>query len=306
MKQAMKNITGSFSGFLGGAKTNPVSVPVKIKPRTPDPSELLIAKYNGDPSIVAKHAIWGKGRIWPQDQAFEEKIPSLFNFTADKIVGVLGCGTGAALLELSQRLPCFIHGYDWRQGVESAGTELIRNSGKAAKVRIRSMCLNIVLASDTRCHGIIALEPVLTRAQPKVLDWLRLALVSGGQAVLVEPSLEESNKSAASHWFKDTRSENCFWQSPGERSNALKQAGFDVRKVKETTGSYLRSMRKALSTAHKSQSELDEAIKLAPILEPLRNFFSLEVESAKNRLRTLETGAVAVYRYQLIKQRADG
>jgi len=65
-------------------------------------------------------------------------------------------------------------------------------------------------------------------------------------------------------------------------------------------------LRKSLSTAHKSQLDLEGAIKLAPILEPLRKYFALEVETAKKRLNTLEKGAVAVYRYQVIKQRADG
>ncbi|MBL4616948.1 MAG: hypothetical protein JKY46_04580 [Robiginitomaculum sp.] len=302
----MKIFSGQFSGLMGGTKVSNTPVPVKIKPRVPDPAELAIAKYNGKPSIVARHAIWGKGRVWPQDEAFEKKIPSFFDFTADKVIGVIGCGTGAAQLELSAHLSSFIHGYDWRPEVEVIGSALIKESGKAAKLRIKEICLETVLAPDTRCHGIIGLEPVLTRAQPRVLDWLRLALVNGGQAVLVEPSLEENDNIAASHWFRDIESKNCFWQSPGERSNALKQAGFDVRKVKETTGSYLRSLRKSLSTAHKSQSDLESAIKLAPILEPLRKSFASEVEFAKKRLITLEKGAIAVYRYQVIKQRADG
>jgi len=306
MKQAMKNITSSFSGFLGGAKAKPAPVPVKIKSREPDPAELAIAKYNGEPSIVAKHAVWGKGRVWPQDEAFEQKIPSFFDFSADKIIGVIGCGTGAVQLELSAQLSSFLHGYDWRPDVEVIGSALIKESGKSAKLRIKEICLETVLAPDTRCHGIIGMEPVLTLAQPKVLDWLRLALVNGGQAVLVEPSIEESNNDAPPQWFNDIEPEHCFWQSPGERRNALKQAGFDVRKVKETTGSYLRSLRKSLSTAHKSQLDLEGAIKLAPILEPLRKYFALEMETAKKRLNTLEKGTVAVYRYQVIKQRADG
>lgn len=273
--------------------------------REPGAAELALNKYAGDPAIVARHVAWGAGRAWPVDTVFEQKAAKHFCLPADKVVGVLACGTGGAAIDLVTRISTFVHGYDWRDEVEKPAAEIIKKSGHGAKVLVNLMSLDTVFPPKTRCHGMIAVEPVLTRAQPKVLDWLRLAVVPGSQIIFEEPSLEHQEKANKVSWFHGVEPKDCFWQSPSDRENALKQSGFAVQRIQETTGGAMRSLHQALQNAQVSEQQLDDAIKLAPVLEPVRNFFKKEVNSARNRLQALEVGDVAVYRYRVIKPCAD-
>jgi len=307
MKNAMKSAAGQIASLWSKPKPVPKAPPAKVRRMEPSPGELALAKYSGDPAIVAAHAAWGSGRLWPQDKSLEQKAAGYFQLSADKIVGVLGCGTGAAAVALSHQIPCFIYGYDWRSNVEIPGTEFVKTTGAQSKVQIRSMSLDTVIPPLKRCAGLVAIEPVLTRAQDPVLDWVRLAMSPGAQVVFEEPSLEHQvGLSPTKPWFADMGNEQCTWASPGARQQSLKQVGLNVQNVQETTGTALRSLRSCMQGIPAARQELDDAIKLAPILEPVREFFNKEVEAAKNRLNVLENGDVAVYRYRVIKQRADG
>ncbi len=299
----MKNSADSFSGLWKKPKPVKTAAPAKPVSRKSLESDRVLAKYSGDPETVAMHAAWGSGRFWPADEAFEQKASSCFQLSADKIVGVLGCGSAGAPLHIAKMLPTFVHGYDWRCKVEDTAKELIEHSGQSGKVLVRTIDLDTVFPPKTRSHGMIAVEPVLTFAQPKVIDWLGLAVIGGGTMVFEEPSLEPGAPEIS--WFANRSAKECYWQSPGERESALRQAGFTVQRVQETTGGSMRALRAAIAKAESSAIELNNAIDLVPILEPVRDFFTKELNSAKNRLHALEVGDAAVYRYRVIKQRAE-
>jgi len=303
MKQKLKKTGSRFSGFWSKPKPAKSAAPAKVVSKKTRPADLVLTKYSGEPEIVARHAAWGAGRFWPKDEAFEQRVSRHFQLSADKIIAVLGCGTGASALNIAKHMPTFVHGYDWRANAEVTAEALISASGQGAKVLVRTIDIDTVFPPKTRSHGLIAIEPVLTYAQPKILDWLGLALISGSTAIFEEPSLEAGNSKIS--WFAGQDAEDSFWQNPGERESALQQAGFCVQNIKETTGGAMRALRAAIVKSEIAANELDDAIELAPILEPVRNFFIKEVDAAKNRLHALEVGDVAVYRYQVIKQRTD-
>ncbi len=306
MKKAIKSATSQFAGFWGKPKPAKKAPRAKIKRPEPSPSDLVLAKYSGDPAIIAAHLAWGAGRLWPRNKVFEDKVAGYFKPSADKIIGVLGCGTGGAAVAFAHHIPSFIYGYDWRKNAEIPGTEFVRSSDERAKVVIRSISLDAVFPLQNRCVGVIVAEPALTRFQDQVLDWLRLALCSGGQVIFEEPSLEHGDAfDPATPWFADMQNEDCTWQSPAERQLALKRAGFVVRQMQETTGVQVLALRTAIQQAQSASAELDEAMELVPILEPVRTQFQKELRAARNRLNALENGDVAVYRYRAIKQRAN-
>jgi hypothetical protein len=304
MKNVMKDAASQLSGLWGKSKPVKKAPPARARKREPSPAELALAKYSGDPAIVAAHVAWGAGRLWPKDGLFTEKAAASFNLGADRILGVLGCGTGASALSVTKYFPGFVYGYDWRDEAEVPGAEFVKTSSQRSKVVVRTISLETIFPPQKKCAGLIAMEPVLTRFEGKVLDWMRLALEMGGQVLLEEPSLDHSTGiSAAKSWFADQGNDSLSWKSPGERKAVLHQAGFGVTRVQETTGLALRALRIAMSQIPRAEQELADAINLAPILEPVREYFTKEVDAAKNRLHALETGEVAVYRYRAIKQR---
>ncbi|VAW01355.1 hypothetical protein MNBD_ALPHA06-1621 [hydrothermal vent metagenome] len=304
MKSAIDKISSLWSKPEPVKKVAP---PARVKRLEPSPADLALAKYSGDPAIVAAHAIWGAGRLWPADTAFEQRASGYFNLASDKIVGVLAAGTGAAAIGIANHLPTFVYGYDWRALAEVPGTQFVKESGHGAKVLLRTINLDTVIPAPRKCEGLIAIEPVLTRSQERMLDWLRLSVSGGGQIVLEEPSVDNSSGfDPMANWFADMDNKDCDWQGPGSRKNALEQAGFSVGRVQETTGGAVRVIREALDGVAAADAEICKAIELAPILEPVREFFEKEVNAARNRLRALESGGVAVYRYRAIKQRVGG
>ncbi|PHR60798.1 MAG: hypothetical protein COA47_06195 [Robiginitomaculum sp.] len=300
----MKNVTSQFSGMVSKPKPAP---PARAKRRGPSPADLALAKYSGDPAIVAAHVAWGGGRLWPADPGFEQRACGSFHVGSDKIVGILGAATGGPVVAMSAHLSCFVFGFDWRSAAEVPAQEFIKAAGAGDKTSVRTINLDTVFPLQRKCEGMIAVEPVLTRSQDHVLDWLRLAISGGGQVILEEPSLEHQEQQVPKgQWFVDQENENCFWKTPAEREMALKLAGFSVQKVQETTGIALRTLRTAVASTDQAFAELSQATELAPILQPVTEFFKKEVDAAKNRLNALENGDVAVYRYTAIKHRVDG
>ena len=307
MKKLMKKASGQIAGLWGKSKQVPTAPAVQIKRLEPTLADKALAKYSGDPAIVAAHAAWGAGRLTAADISFEQRAAKTFNLAADKIVGVLGCGTGAAAVHIASHLSTFVYGYDWRPQAEVAGVDVVKASEHRAKILLQTINLETVLPPKRKCSGLLAVEPVMTRFRASALDWLRMAVVGGGQIVLEEPSSDQLGAVVpGAKWFADMQNEDCFWQSPGDREAALKQAGFDIQHIQETTGSALRALRLAQSAHEAAHEELLKAIELAQILEPVREFFTNELVTARNRLDALETGDVAVYRYRAIKQRVDG
>ncbi len=304
MKNLMKNAVNQFSGMVSKPKPAP---PVRVKRREPGPADLALAQYSGDPALVAAHAAWGSGRLWPADPGFEQRACRSFQVGSDKIVGVLGSATGGPVVAMAAHLSCFVFGFDWRSNAEVPAQEFIKASGVGNKINVRAINLDMVFPLQRKCDGMIAVEPVLTRSQDQVLDWLRLAISGGGQVILEEPSLEnQARKAPKGQWFVDQENDDCFWKTPAEREMALKLAGFSVQRVQETTGVALRALRTAVASTDQAYEELKKATELAPILQPVTDYFIKEINTAKNRLNALENGDVAVYRYTAIKQRADG
>lgn len=305
MKKAMQEAFGQIEGLWKSPKSRKAPPPARVQ-RAPDPSEALLSKYAGPPEWTGAGVAWGAGRVAPCASDLEQRTPQYFSLSSEQILGVLGAGLGGPVANISRDMRCFVHGFDWRPGIDVPAGEFVRNSRKLAKAAVHSIMLDQVIPPARRLHGLVAVEPVLTMASDAMVDWMRMGLEPESRIVLEEPSREPGHGSGLSHpWFADRRNDECTWMDRGQREAMLKRNGFKVIKVRETTGSMLRQLRTVIQDAQHRGTELRQAMEIAPVLETVFDSFTEQLELAKNRLHALENGEIAVYRYFAIKQRAE-
>ena len=281
--------------------------PGKTESRCEDnPAAQARKRYRGPAPLVAAELFWGRGRLWLEDEAGETAL----HWQAAKAdnVGVLGAGLGGRAIRLATQVPtASLYEFDWRPDV------LKWRNGRAARtegqetVSCYEVNIGMALPPPRRCMCMIGAEPLFAQTGPGLLSWARSALESGGVLVLeelVSDSTSPPTKELRNSWLsRDSGAGQ--WLRLEEQSNVLRRYGFVIGKIKERTGAHLRALKMVLETATEAKEALDEAINLAPDLKNVADHFNCERKAAKNRLKALEHGVLAVYRLEVIKPRAD-
>lgn len=305
MKKAMQEAFGQLEGLWKKPQPRRKAPPARVQ-RAPDPSEAILQKYAGPPEWSGASVAWGPGRVSPHATDLEDRAAQYFSLSHDQILGVLGAGGGGPVARVAGSLGSFVHGYDWRSGLDIQANEYVRDRQALPKAGVHAFSLEAASPPVRRLHGLLVVEPVMTLASNTVIDWMRMSLEPDARIVLEEPSREPGHGAAPGHaWFIDNDHRDYSWMDRGEREAVLKRNGFQVMKVRETTGSMLRNLRTVLQGAQLRGEELRQAMEIAPVLEEVFDSFNEQLELAKNRLRALENGEIAVYRYFAIKQRAE-
>ncbi len=318
MTQAQKKPANPFKSLWGKgdnvAKLNskaslaikPVSKPVESA------DELALRFYSGPAHLVAANLLYGLDRLWPVDAAAEKSLP--WQAAEGECIGVLGAGLGAYAANVAKQVPtASVYEFDWRADV--ARWRIERMAGESDGLPVPAATnstfyeLNSggLLPPPSQCGCILSVEPVFAQNGDSLLRWARMALEYAGTFILEEictdtvaaPSIEKKRS-----WMARDDSKG-QWLNLEEQKAILRRNGFHLGKIRERTGAQLRSLRECLDTAEERMGDLQEAIKRAPSLQSVADHFNCEQKAAKNRLKALEHGALAVYRMEVIKPRAD-
>ncbi len=313
MKRALKKSANPFSGLWGkraaapGKQTKASSKPVAVRAKTA--AELAKRTYAGPAHLVAASLLWGAGRLWPRDEVSEGALP--WQAGDGTSIGILGAGLGAYGSVVRSQVPtATVTEFDWRSDV--ARWRMEQDQASRAETTSTEKIFyeinpGILLPPPMRCSCLIGAEPVFAQTGSSLLLWARLALVSGGTMVLEELAVDTPkppSKEIHNGWMARS-GQNAQWLRLDEQEAVLRRNGFIFGKIRERTGAHLRALNLTLDMAEQRLEPLNEAIKLVPSLQNVADHFNCERNAAKNRLKALEHGALAVYRIEVIKPRAD-
>lgn len=308
MKTSAKKSSNPFQGLWGkknpAPRTKSVSKVKAVAPKTENVATSALRRFEGPAHLVAANLLWGPDRLWPRDEAIERALP--WQAGEGTHIGILGAGLGAWGKVVAEQVPtATITEFDWRSDVSRWRIE--REKASAAQNAFYEINLGVILPPPVRCSCILAVEPIFAQSGDSLLRWARLALESGGTLVLEELATDTPTQPARevrNGWMaRDTQ--NAQWLRIDEQEGLLRRNGFILGKIKERTGAHLRALRLALETAEERYAPLKTAIKQASSLKNVADHFNCELKAAKNRLKALERGALAVYRIEVIKPRAD-
>jgi hypothetical protein len=310
MKAMAQKITNPLKGLLGKGKTAP-----KVRSVVKKNSGLAADKVNscnntqaqpfcGPPDLVAANQLWGPGRLWPRDEASEASIP--WQAGEGARIGILGAGLGGYGKTIATRVPtASVSEFEWRSDIARWRTEIGSDQDSASS--FYELNTNVLLPPPVRSTCILAVEPIIAQAGDALVKWARLALESGGTLILEELTTDSPSKpsrESSNSWLART-SQNGQWLRLDEQESLLRKTGFIIGKVRERTGAHLRALRMALDLADERIEPLNAAINHAPELQKVADHFNCERNAAKSRLKALEHGALAVYRIEVIKPRAE-
>ncbi len=300
--------------MFGWAKQPAKPKAVKAKPaiqqaepaRDDSPAARARRRYQGPAPLVAAELLWGKGRLWLEDKAGEKALH--WQAAKSETIGVLGAGLGGRPAQIAAQVPtASVLEFDWRADVLKWRKARLPQEGREEARPCYEVNIGMAMPPPRRCQCMISAEPLFAQTGTSLLAWARSALEAGGVLVLEElvndgtrpPSKEQR------HGWLSRDSGHGQWLRLEEQSNLLRRHGLVIGKVKERTGAQLRALKMALESSTAEKEALDQAIKLAPELKTVADHFNCEQKAAKNRLKALEHGALAVYRIEVIKPRAD-
>ncbi len=264
-------------------------------------------RFAGPAHLVAADLLWGPNRIWPRDKASEHTLP--WQTAEGGHIGILGAGLGAWGCTVKQLAPTAnITEFDWRSDVARWRIEREPNQEVAVDgITFHEINPGALLPPPARCNCILGVEPIFVQTGSSMLNWARLALASGGTMVLEEIAIDNASmveREAQSRMMVRT-SDGAQWLRLDEQKGMIRRNGFLLGKVRERTGAHLRALQQTMDLAMQRLEPLNEAIKHAPSLKNVADHFNCELNAAKNRLKALEQGALAVYRIEVIKPRAE-
>ena len=312
MKTSAKKSANMFQG-LWGKRTTPAKPTAKSKPKpkvratTPaaeNDGERTLDQYKGPAHLVAANLLWGPDRLWPYDKASEKALP--WQAGEGTHIGILGASLGAWGRNVADQVPtATITEFDWRTDVSRWRLE--RDRAQAAEQTFYEVNLGVLLPPPVRCSCLLGVEPIFAQAGSSLLRWARLALEPGGALVLEELAIDSPAMPAREvrNGWMVRGSAGAQWLKLDEQESILRRNGFALGNVRERTGAHLRAIRLALDEAEERYETLSKAMKRSPSLKNVADHFKCEWKTAKNRLKALERGALAVYRIEVIKPRAD-
>jgi hypothetical protein len=312
MKSSAKKSSNMFQG-LWGKRAAPSKPKVKPKVRSkvnaaiPSPETRngqALDQYKGPAPLVAANLLWGPDRLWPHDEASENALP--WQAGEGTHIGVLGASLGAWGQSVARQVPtATITEFDWRADVSRWRLE--RDRAAASEQTFYEVNMGVLLPPPVRCSCILGAEPVMAQVGSSLLRWARLALEPGGTLILEELIIDTPTlpaREVRNSWMV-RGTPNAQWLRLDEQEGILRRNGFSLGNVRERTGAHLRAMRLALDKAEERYESLAQAMKQSPSLKNVADHFKCEWNTAKNRLKALERGALAVYRIEVIKPRAD-
>ncbi|PHS22537.1 MAG: hypothetical protein COA85_11345 [Robiginitomaculum sp.] len=312
MKTSTKKSANLFQG-LWGKRAAPAKPSVNAKSRarikataTPEEnrSDLMQDRYKGPAHLVAANLLWGPGRLWPHDEASENALP--WQAGEGTHIGILGASLGAWGQSVARQVPtASITEFDWRSDVSRWRLE--QDRAQASDQTFYEVNLGVLLPPPVRCSCLLGVEPVFAQAGSSLLRWARLALEPGGTLILEELAIDSATlpaREVRNGWMV-RGSASAQWLRLDEQESILRRNGFTLGNVRERTGAHLRAMRLALDKAEDQYEALSKAMKQSRSLKNVADHFKCEWNTAKNRLKALERGALAVYRIEVIKPRTD-
>ncbi|PHS28723.1 MAG: hypothetical protein COA84_00595 [Robiginitomaculum sp.] len=308
MKNAVKKSNSLFSGLWGKAAPAPKPKRRVKSQRSVDVivEEKMLPQedFSGPPDLVAAHLLWGPNRLWPQDVVSENSLP--WQAGEGTRIGILGASLGGWADVVANKVPTAeITEFDWRPDVSRWRLE--RDRALQTDKTFHEVNMGVMLPPPIRCGCMLGVEPIFTQAGADLLRWARLALEPGGTLILEELATDSPTlplREIKNGWMARSGA-GAQWLRLDEQEAILRRNGFVLGPIRERTGAHLRALRKALDEAEQRLEPLQKAMKQAPELKSVADHFNCEQKAAKNRLKALERGALAVYRIEVIKPRAD-
>ncbi len=312
MKSSAKKSSNMFQG-LWGKRAAPAKPAVKARskpkaktttPPTESRQNRTHDQFKGPAPLVAANLLWGPDRLWPYDEASENALP--WQAGEGTHIGILGASLGAWGRNVADQVPtATVTEFDWRADVSRWRLE--RDRAQSPEQTFYEVNLGVLLPPPVRCSCLLGVEPVFAQAGSSLLRWARLALEPGGTLILEELAVDSPAlpaREVRNGWMVRGLP-SAQWLRLDEQESILRRSGFTLGSVRERTGAHLRAMRLALDKAEERYEALAKAMKQSPSLKNVADHFKCEWNTAKNRLKALERGALAVYRIEVIKPRAD-
>ena len=200
------------------------------------------------------------------------EIPQRLNLTSDSVVLEIGCGSGAYALHVAGELGCKIVGVDSNASGIVNANRLAAERGLAQRVTFKYCdvsaglpfereTFDAVFANDVLCH--IPGRGSLLQEMHRVLKGNRLMLFSDALVI----------GGLVSHQEIATRSSIGFYifSPPGENERLMKDAGFRLMSVTDTSGAAAELAARWHAAREKYQEQLAGA-EGRPTFEGLQNF----------------------------------
>lgn len=206
----------------------------------------------------------------------------------------LGCGLGAGLAAAARARPMgVVHGFEWRPGWDAAARAHLARNGLGARVKVDALVPGDPKFGGFRADALVVFERLWELGPLEtVLGAARMSLRPGGLALAVEMVRDDPRA--------PLDGVDCPSRAPlrelEQWRRAWSGAGFELRLVEEVTGTAIARLRTALAAVPQRLAGVDAAT----LSETERAALARAVQEAgasQKRLRTLERGGLAVYRF---------
>lgn len=252
----------------------------------------------GDPAIIATELLWGEGRVGPGEAAADVRQTASLAVGSNSSVCWLGVGMAAPAASVAAASGAYVTGLEWRDDWLARGREVAAAAGLGRRLTCEPMTFDPLSLPDRRFDAFCAMERLNEAPDlAALLDAARGALKDDGLILFIETvsedEPEEDDASAAPLTVAGWRA-------------MLSQAGFDMRVVEEVTGSAIAREQAAWGRFLRELSVLAEIAAAEPRVRSVLGKVVELLLASQNRLKALEQGDLAVYRFVAARSRRGG
>lgn len=295
--RALTGVRARFSGRRAPVGEDASAAPAAqaaVEAACDDPK---VARFLRAPELVALDMLWGEGRCAPSDPGADDRLANILTLNETHTAAWFG-GLGAGPIALAASSGGYVDVFEWRERWRAPTEALVAASREKTRVRVFEMPGFDEAASGRRFDAaVVAYRAGDFEPEADFPGFIRSRLKPGGLVSMIEPVVEE-------HWSPGAAS-GCFATPyPGLRTladwrAALANAGLEARVVEDITGAQTVQIKRGWAHARESLDALIEVSTSVPQIKPILASLAVEAVAAHQRLRALERGDLAVYRFLL-------
>ncbi|MGF1462643.1 MAG: class I SAM-dependent methyltransferase [Maricaulaceae bacterium] len=267
--------------------------------------EALEEAYGVNAHFLALERLWGKGRIGSVAGAEPAALMHALKLSEETQVLGVGCGLSGLAQGLVKASGAWVTLLDWRVDLAAVARQRVKHARLQKKVMVEPWT-EAGRVSNRRFDAAYSVESMMfMKDKGAVPARVASALKPGARFLVVEPVLDEGGKiEGAAAAFRTAPTSPALWTAK-QWMEKLGRAGLDAQRPEEVTGQAVLELRGAFAKLHKNLAEVADDAKKVESAEGVLRLLALEAEDARDRLRALERGDVAVYRFLAQKPRPD-
>lgn len=251
----------------------------------------------GDPNVLAREVLWGDGRVGPGENDDDIRQTAALALDANSSVCWLGVGLATPAATLAAASGAYITGLEWRESWLERAQKVVAAASLGRRLTCEPMGFDPLELPDRKFDAFCAIERLSEAPDlPLLLQSVRNGLKDDGLLLCIETVSEEVGEEET----QEGPPTAAAWRE------MLTEAGLDVRVAEEVTGAAIAREQAAWRSFLERLNVLAEAAVGEPKVRGVLARVVHLLVASQNRLKALENGDLAVYRFLAAKTRRGG